>query len=442
MLICLLASPIPQFLSNSLISTSMKKTHIRRYFDRKWLIPVILSSVLSVMLLFSATLGHRTSPSTPDASSYKLKSTVSRRNFGAEDDRFGLPKLPRFAYLISGTKGDGQRLRRVLQAVYHPRNYYLLHLDLEASDAERLELAKHLKSDAVVRKFNNVMVVGKANLVTYKGSTMIASTLHAVAILLKQLKNWDWFINLTASDYPLMSQDDILHIFSYLPRDLNFLEHTSTINWKEYQRARPIIIDPGLYRSKKSGVFWAKEKRTMPSSFKLFMGSAWVVLTKSFLEFCVWGWDNLPRTLFMYYTNVLSSPEGYFHTVICNHKDFQNTTVNHDLHYIRWDNPPKQHPITLTVDHFDDMVRSGAPFARKFAKDDPVLNKIDEKLLKRLGGRFAPGGWCVGNSDMGRDPCVVYGSPNAIKPTMNSKRLENLLLKLLDSENFRAKQCK
>lgn len=344
--------------------------------------------------------------------------------------------------MISGTKGDGARLRRVLQAVYHPRNYYLLHLDLEASDAERLELAKYAKSEAVIKEFKNVMVVGKANLVTYKGPTMIASTLHAISIFLKQAKDWDWFINLSASDYPLMSQDDLLHIFSYLPRDLNFLEHTSNIGWKEYQRARPIIIDPGLYHSKKSGVFWAKEKRVMPASFKLFMGSAWVVLTKSFLEFCVWGWDNLPRTLLMYYTNVLSSPEGYFHTVICNHKDYQNTTVNHDLHYIRWDNPPKQHPITLTVEHFNDMVNSGAPFARKFAKDDPVLNKIDKELLKRLDGQFTPGGWCVGNSASVKDPCVVYGSPNSIKPTVNSRRLEKLIVKLLDFENFRSKQCK
>ncbi|XP_010654300.2 beta-glucuronosyltransferase GlcAT14C [Vitis vinifera] len=422
-------------------SLPMKRTQPRICFDRKWFPPLIFGSVLSLILLLSVSLGRVKSSSSTDFSRFDPKSTVYESNFGSES-RSGLPKLPRFAYMISGTKGDGARLRRVLQAVYHPRNYYLLHLDLEASDAERLELAKYAKSEAVIKEFKNVMVVGKANLVTYKGPTMIASTLHAISIFLKQAKDWDWFINLSASDYPLMSQDDLLHIFSYLPRDLNFLEHTSNIGWKEYQRARPIIIDPGLYHSKKSGVFWAKEKRVMPASFKLFMGSAWVVLTKSFLEFCVWGWDNLPRTLLMYYTNVLSSPEGYFHTVICNHKDYQNTTVNHDLHYIRWDNPPKQHPITLTVEHFNDMVNSGAPFARKFAKDDPVLNKIDKELLKRLDGQFTPGGWCVGNSASVKDPCVVYGSPNSIKPTINSRRLEKLIVKLLDFENFRSKQCK
>ncbi|KAK4588301.1 hypothetical protein RGQ29_019329 [Quercus rubra] len=416
----------------------MKKNHSPSYLDRKWFMPLLTIFVLSLILVLTLSLGHAKFSSGIDDPPPKF--AALDRNF----DRLGLlPKLPSFAYSIWGSKGDVSSVKRLLEAVYHPRNYYVLHLDLDASDAERLELAKYVKSENLVfREFGNVMVVGNANLVTYKGPTMMASTLHAIAILLKKAKDWDWFISLSASDYPLVSQDDLLHIFSYLPRDLNFLEHTSNFGWKEYQRARPLIIDPALYQSKKSGVFWAKEKRSMPASFKLFTGSEWVVLTKSFVEFCVWGWDNLPRTLLMYYTNFLSSPEGYFHTVVCNHKDYQNTTVNHDLHYIKWDNPPKQHPISLTLEHFNDMVQSGAPFARRFAKDDPVLNKIDKELLRKSDGQVTPGGWCVGNSVLGKDPCAVYGNLNSVKPTVNSKRLEKLIVKLLDSDNFRSKQCK
>jgi hypothetical protein len=98
------------------------------------------------------------------------------------------------------------------------------------------------------------------------------------------------------------------------------------------------------------------------------------------------GWDNLPRILLMYYTNFVSSPEGYFHTLICNSQEFKNTTVNHDLHYIAWDTPPKQHPLSLSLKDFQNMTRSGAPFARKFDKDDPVLNFIDKQLLGRTPG--------------------------------------------------------
>lgn len=399
----------------------------------------MLISVLILIIIVVLVLSHKSFSSS--SSTYRVSLLASDPSSAAVK-LDTLPELPRFAYLISGTKGDVGRLKRLLQSVYHPRNYYLLHLDLEASDSERLELAKYVKSQAVLRSFSNVMVMGKADLITSKGPTVIASTLHAVAILLKQAKRWDWFINLGASDYPLMRQDDFLHIFSFLPRDLNFLEHTSNLGWKEFQRARPIIIDPGLYHSKKSGVFWAKEKRSVPAAFKLFMGSAWVMLTRSFLEFCIWGWDNLPRTLLMYYTNFLSSSEGYFHTIVCNHKDYQNTTVNHDLHYIRWDDPPKQHPINLTLEHFDDMVQSGAPFGQTFAKDDPVLDKIDKEILGRLDGQFAPGGWCLGNSGGGKDPCIFVGNPDVIKPSVRSIRLEALVLKLIDSENFRSRQCK
>ncbi|CAN6914995.1 unnamed protein product [Brassica oleracea var. botrytis] len=134
-------------------------------------------------------------------------------------------EVPRLAYLISGTKGDSHRMMRTLQAVYHPRNLYDLHLDLEAPPKERLELAMSLKSDPTFREVANVRVMSQSNLVTYKGPTMIACTLQVVAVLLKESLDWDWFINLSASDYPLVTQDDLLYVFSNLSPNVNFIEH-------------------------------------------------------------------------------------------------------------------------------------------------------------------------------------------------------------------------
>ncbi|KAH7446500.1 hypothetical protein KP509_01G059300 [Ceratopteris richardii] len=240
------------------------------------------------------------------------------------------------------------------------------------------------------------------------------------------------------------SYEDLLHVLSYLPRDLNFVEHTSELDWKEYQRARPIIIDPGLYMTTKSDIFWVTQSRDVPTAFKLFTGSAWVMLTRSFVEYCIWGWDNLPRIMLMYYTNFVSSPEGYFHTIICNTEEYSNTTVNHDLHYLEWDNPPQQHPRLLTLDSFQEMNNSGAPFARKFAEDDPVLDKIDTEFLGRKPDSFTPGGWCIGNEnhDNDTDPCLMVGDTGIIKPGPGSKRLERFILDLISDEKFRSNQCK
>ena len=115
--------------------------------------------------------------------------------------------LPRFAYLVSGSKGDLESLWRTLRALYHPRNQYIVHLDLESSLDERLELASRISNASMYSKIGNVYMITKANLVTYTGPTMVANTLHACAILLKRSPDWDWFINLSASDYPLVTQD-------------------------------------------------------------------------------------------------------------------------------------------------------------------------------------------------------------------------------------------
>ncbi|XP_009614444.1 beta-glucuronosyltransferase GlcAT14B [Nicotiana tomentosiformis] len=413
--------------------------------ERKWIFPLAIGSIVSLFLLFLTTL---TSPDgTPLLPLYRYYSSYSAAANVFVESKLkplpisAVPPPPRFAYLISGSAGDGNMTKRTLQALYHPNNQYVVHLDVESSPEERLDLRNYVTNHPIFNKFKNVRMITKANLVTYRGPTMVANTLHAAAILLKEGGEWDWFINLSASDYPLVTQDDLLHTFSYLPRDLNFIDHTSKIGWKEFQRAKPIIIDPGLYMTKKADVFWITQRRSVPTAFKLFTGSAWMVLSRPFIDFCIWGWDNLPRTVLMYYANFISSPEGYFHTVVCNAQEFRNTTVNSDLHFISWDNPPKQHPHYLTLDDMQRMVDSNAPFARKFPRDDPVLDKIDSELLFRGKGMLVPGGWCIGSRKNGTDPCSVTGNITILRPTAGAKRLEKLIGSLLSNENFRSNQC-
>lgn len=183
----------------------MKRARFRFFSTRKCSAPIFLISISVTVLIFILIL----SGSKPSNSSFSGLSSVNPDSIGSlnQEDDVVLPGLPRLAYFISGTSGESVRMKRLLQALYHPRNHYLLHLDFEASEVERLELVKYAKSEAVMRGFKNVMVVGNGNLLISKGPTMMASTLHGIAILLKQAKHWDWFINLGASDYPLMPQD-------------------------------------------------------------------------------------------------------------------------------------------------------------------------------------------------------------------------------------------
>lgn len=413
--------------------------------EKKWVFPLVISSLICVFLIATSfNMGlfseiHRIESIfslLPSHDANQRKPSFAESKFIQSPPPPG-HELPRFAYLVSGSKGDLEKLWRTLHALYHPRNQYVVHLDLESPPEERMELHSRIGNNKVFSQVGNVYMITKANLVTYRGPTMVANTLHACAILLKRNAEWDWFINLSASDYPLVTQDDLIYTFSRLNRDLNFVEHTSDLGWKADKRAMPLIIDPGLYKSTKSDVFWVTPRRTLPTAFKLFTGSAWMVLSRSFVEYCVWGWDNLPRTLLMYYTNFVSSPEGYFQTVICNAPEFSKTVVNHDLHFISWDFPPQQHPHVLSLNDTSKMIASNTAFARKFKQDDLVLDKIDKDLLKRRKNRFTPGGWCSG-----KPKCSEVGDQNKIKPGPGAQRLSNLLSWLTAPRNLNRRQCK
>lgn len=415
--------------------------------EKKWVFPLAISSLICMFLLatsFNMGLLSSLHPInsifsifSPGLSTNQTNPVFAEEKVGQSPPPSTTPNIPRFAYLISGSRGDLEKLWRTLQVLYHPLNQYVVHLDLESPAEERLDLAARVEKDPIFSKVGNVHMITKANMVTYRGPTMVANTLHACAILLKRSKNWDWFINLSASDYPLVTQDDLLYTFLGLDRNLNFIEHTSRLGWKENQRAMPLIVDPGLHMTTKSEIFWVSPRRTLPTAFKLFTGSAWMVLSRSFVEYCIWGWDNLPRTLLMYYANFVSSPEGYFQTVICNAPEYAKTTVNHDLHFISWDNPPKQHPHTLTINDTSRMIGSNAAFARKFRQDDPSLDKIDKDLLGRKKGGFTPGGWCSGNP-----PCSKVGDPTKLKPGPGAQRLRLLVSRLLLLARYGQNQCK
>ncbi|KAK2971077.1 hypothetical protein RJ640_022632 [Escallonia rubra] len=227
------------------------------------------------------------------------------------------------------------------------------------------------------------------------------------------------------------------------------------------QRIQPIVVDPGLYLARRTQIFHATEKRPMPDSFTVFTGicdlgeyallnntlscfsgSQWVILSRSFLEYCILGWDNLPRTLLMYVNNMILSQEVYFHSVICNSPEFKNTTVNGDLRYMVWDNPPRMEPHSLNLSDYDEMIQSGAAFGTQFEKNDAVLDMVDEKILKRGRNRAAPGAWCTGRKSWLMDPCTQWGDVNVLKPGPRVKKLEESVSSLLDDWKSQSNQCR
>ena len=133
---------------------------------------------------------------------FRFKYNKIKFNFNNMYIRYGLhfsicigisdvPHPPRFAYLISGSNHVDIMLRQTLIALYNPNNRYVVHLDAGSSPEEQLELHNFVKSHPVFLKLSNVVMITKANLVTRRGPTMVANTLHATTIMLREGSDWD-----------------------------------------------------------------------------------------------------------------------------------------------------------------------------------------------------------------------------------------------------------
>lgn len=314
----------------------------------------------------------------------------------------------------------------------------MLHLDQSASQKERDKLALYVQGVKVFWAAQNVNVVGKSDVVSSKGSSFLSAVLHGAAILLKLCEDWDWFVNLSVNDYPLVTQDDLLHILSYMPKDLNFVNHTSYIGWKESRILKPVVVDPGLFLAEQSEIFYGTQRRPLPDAYRLFTGSPTSILSRKFVEYCILGTENLPRTLLMYLSNSLSSESVYFPTVLCNSPQLNRTVVNHNLQYSAYET--KHEPRLLHSDDFNDLINSGSAFASPFLPDDPVLDRIDKELLNRGQGKPVAGGWCLGG-ESNDEPCSVWGDADVLKPGPGAKRLEQRMVELLSNETFISHQC-
>lgn len=164
---------------------------------------------ITTLLFLFFFISHPSPPSPPSFSDpYLFPHRISTAQYHNHQLLFlNKTTTPTIAYFISGSRNDSGRIIRLLLSIYHPRNQYLLHLDRSTPQKERDYLALKIQSFEVIWAAQNVNVIGKSDFVDPKGCSSISNTLHAAAILLKINKDWDWFINLSAADYPLVTQD-------------------------------------------------------------------------------------------------------------------------------------------------------------------------------------------------------------------------------------------
>ncbi|MDO9581191.1 MAG: beta-1,6-N-acetylglucosaminyltransferase [Bacteroidales bacterium] len=300
-----------------------------------------------------------------------------------------IPKQVTIAYFILVHRFPEQ-FKRLFKAIYHPENYYLIHLDKKTG----VEIYEDIEEFLI--DFPNTYILESENVV-WGGYSMVQAELNGIKYLLNLNVEWDFFINLSGQDYPLKSQKIIRE---YLSQN----HGNSFIKIANQLSVRPETMNriENYFLETENGFLGAPYKRAYLKDVIPYIGGQWMILTRECCEFICNSGEA--KKFEDYYLNTLIADESFFQTVLMN-TSFEGKLTNDDKRAIIWipdigiklrsktftesdtksliaSGKIKLRPKTFTDEDIDFLLEGDNLFARKF--DD----NIDENIIDNMEVSF------------------------------------------------------
>jgi len=294
------------------------------------------------------------------------------------------------AISIQASQGHLGHLEDLLRALAHPAIAIMVHLDAKAPDTEHEELTQLLDAIRCVAgnqpgTFASLEALSPAQAISYRGISMVDVTLRVLEHMVAHVTGWRFFLNLSARDYPLLRANELVALAAELPPDANFIDTNYESHFSQiFSRVTNVAVDDSMFRN--DGDFrvhdFSSLRRRYPNTFRPYHGEAWTMLSAPFARYIATNADGLPRRMFTFYANAVSSAEAYFQTLLCA-SSYADTLINDCLRYVDWSIPNMQHPADIGPGHLPKLRAAGALFARKFT-DRSVTEAVRREVL-RLG---------------------------------------------------------
>lgn len=302
--------------------------------------------------------------------------------------------IAEIAYFIQVGNDSVLLLERLFKRIHHPRNIYIVHIDGKV-DFKLREEVRTLVDNSEAYKEN--IIIMKSEMITYRGVTMVMNTIAAMTAALEKHSTWDYFINLSGADYPLVSVENQARLLArpqVPPGRLNFITFFPRKEWIAYSfRIRKLHWDPAISRDQdhhaRLYLLRGHGENPMESnrSFIFSKAEAWMILSRPFVKFLIRS--SFAKRMLVYHKHVLSVPEHYFADVMYNHPVWRKTIVPDALRKVVWylhGHRSGQHPYVLdkgrTLDTFWSTIHiTRSLFTRKFSRPNSALmDRIDLEL--------------------------------------------------------------
>lgn len=324
------------------------------------------------------------------------------------------------AYFIQASASNAGQVPRLLRAlcdISAPHAPFALHIDASlnvTATARTFEAAR----DALCKAgcASTALVAVPSEYVTYRGITLALNYLTGATALLRHRAHFDFFINLSAADYPTARPALIAQLLAAArkPR-LSFIEWKAPVKWKRFSRGRlgRIFVDSALVSGAR-GTYELPpdEERGYPAAppewrnplyphigFEVAKSSGWFVWHRQLVEYLLV--DAVPRKLVGTFSLSDASDEHIFATAVWNSAYFRKRAVPSNLRNIFFEAPngstaladdgitrSRQHPYYVDdVDEqgnllfWDALWNSPAFFTRKVRPQGIITDLIDRHVL-------------------------------------------------------------
>ncbi len=283
----------------------------------------------------------------------------------------------KIAYLVFAYKNP-RLLQRVISRLSTPNSAFFIHID-QKSDIEQF---RSIRGD-------NIFFSEKRIPVYWAEFTGIEAILLLMRQALARAENYDYFVLLSGSDYPLRSADYI-HAFLQANRGAEFIsivkvpapgKPLSRINTLRLPSTKP--VRRFMVRAMAKLGLAERDYRNSLGSMEAYSGNTWWTLSREACQYIV-DFVKTHKNVGDFFQNVFAPEESFFHTILGNSEFREKCRRN--LLYEDW-SAQGAHPEMISEKHcgffeshaqvsIDDGFGEGELlFARKFS--DQTLAQLD-----------------------------------------------------------------
>ncbi|KJH51533.1 Core-2/I-Branching enzyme [Dictyocaulus viviparus] len=233
-------------------------------------------------------------------------------------------KPPRILFLLQLNGRNERQVKRLLKVLYSPFHYYYIHVD-----KRQLFLLTEMKAVAAI--LPNVYVATETHSTIWGGASLLTMIQDAIrrSIAMSSFSDWDYLINLSESDFPVLTLHE-------LEVQLRLNPHKSYMSSHGYNTAR-FIQKQGfdfVFIECENRMWRIGRRDEFPRNLRVDGGSDWLVLHREFAEYSISD-DELAVKLRSLFSSVILPVESFFHTLSYNSRFCQNI-IGSNLRLTNW----------------------------------------------------------------------------------------------------------